>query len=63
LSKIGAEPAQRVLLRGGVVNLPVFPLYLADKAPSPVTPGISGISRPVYGVRICDTPMPRRLPR
>jgi hypothetical protein len=61
LSKIGAEPAQQVLQRVGVVNLPIFPSSLTDKAPSSTRSGIFDTSRSVRGVRICDTPMPRQF--
>jgi hypothetical protein len=54
LSKIGAEPAQRILRRVGVVNLPVFPVCLAVKAPVRVRPGTARYIRSVHGVRICD---------
>ena len=43
-SKIGAEPAQHVLQRVGMVNLPVFPSSVAAEAPSPARRGISGTS-------------------
>jgi hypothetical protein len=44
LSKIGAEAAQHALRCVGVVNLPIFPESLADKAPPPTMPGGSGTS-------------------
>jgi hypothetical protein len=43
-SKIGAEPAQHVVRRVRVVNLPIFPLVFRGQALPPARPGISGTS-------------------
>jgi hypothetical protein len=58
LSKIGAEPAQRTMSRGGVVNLPVFPRISRLERRGPTRPAISGTSAPSHGVHICDRPRP-----